>query len=179
MIVRGLDGCWSAAEVWFGEIEATGALNGRNYTGLESKDAYIIGLAGELRLEGILNEYKIRYQTKRRRDGFADAMDYCVWHNGRPFILDVKTAGEPYHVSCMMPEAQYQKRRQLGLLPHIVVAARIERDGNITFHSWATRYEVQRWIVDYPRGSKTLTRMCEFVEMRRIETLFDILDEAP
>ena len=179
-MLRGYDGCDSAAGAMVEEIQATGVLKkGGNYTNIEEPDAYYHGLIGELRFEGILNEYKRRYSLQRRTDGRADILDYLVWWNGHALRLDVKTGSKPHYVKCMMPEAQYQKRRAARILPHIVVACRLEAGPHVSYHGWSKRYEVARWEVGYPNGRKELTRMQPFVDMHRIETLFEILDEAP
>jgi hypothetical protein len=156
-------------------IGETRTLEAPNPTGLEAPGRYEKGDRGETGFELLLLEQRVRYERERRTDGKADEFDFKVWVMGTPKTIDVKAAGEPHHRRCMIPDAQFQRRKR-----DVYVGGRLELP-YVNFLGWASRAEVADWPVE-PKGfsvkGPTPTRWWWLACMNAMPDLFRWLDKV-
>ena len=96
-----------------------------NYTKLMAEDRFFKGYLGEWAFTQVLRQRGAWFSWEPRYDGIPDTgADVVAKVKGRPCPIDIKTAGQTWHRSVMVPAAQVD--RYLNSETRLIVGARCE-----------------------------------------------------
>ena len=154
-----------------------------NYTGLARNGRYADGYVGEFTFKDLLRSHHKRYQYFIRLDGHASNQpEFTVFHQGKPFTLDVKTAGERPGRDTTKWDLQTPEEQFKAHSSHLYVAARIDGK-DVDFKGWVWRKEYEQrapvWVQPRNSDKPVLTRRYPYQDLHTLEHLLESLDNEP
>lgn len=143
--------CKGCADAIKRNLKRKRELQGRgDYFNTSNKDPYFTGYLGEalacdwLEHEGLASEFEYEVNCDGNSHGPDFVFPRLLDHGGRPFTIEVKTAGEPYHRSLKIPRKHLFRqdldgywRVKEGRQFSVCVAARLDNDtGGVSIQGW-------------------------------------------
>lgn len=166
------------ADAYARKVAATDTLRSTtNYTQLASDGRYRIGHLGEAALAAMLEQRRIRFRWTPRADGRGDGSDLTIYHRGKPYPCEVKTASRPWHQYLMQPVSQQRHRGYRGVMVGVRLNEALglaELAGYVSHRRFA-----QALVVEPPdRGVRVPTRLVRLASLAPIQKLLARLDRV-